>query len=201
MGLGLLWAGCKPAATAPRPERAGWFLDADRYRRSVHGRVECAHCHADLNQAPRWAADTEAPPRPHGQQLPQPGWRPSFEGCRSCHAYEYAEFQGGPHGAALTELVPGLPDCATCHSAHYGEPLRDRRQAAALQLQRCGSCHRQDLTRGQHLTPGHRPEDGLCCGTCHGVHAAQKLTSSPEGQPACQGCHAHLQKGASHAAK
>jgi len=200
-GLGLLGAGCKPATTAPRPVKAGWFVDADRYRSSVHGRVSCDKCHADVNQTARPAEESETPPRTHAKQLPGPGWRPSFEGCRSCHPYEYAEFQSGPHGAALTEPAPGLPDCATCHSAHYGRPLADRAQAVALQLQQCSSCHQKDLRKGQHLTPGHRPQDGLSCGTCHGVHAAEKLTASPQDQPACQGCHAHLQKGARHAAK
>jgi hypothetical protein len=201
-GLFLGAAGCKPAATAPRPERAGWFLDAERYRSSVHGRVECTGCHSEADLLVQPAAESDTPPLPHGKAIPK-AWRPSFDGCKSCHPYEYDQFQGGSHGAALAELAPGFPDCATCHSAHYGQPRRGRGPAAAEQLQRCGSCHPAQaaaLTRDRHPAPGHRPEDGFACGTCHDVHAAQKLGHSPKGQPVCEGCHAHDQKGKRHAA-
>ena len=204
---GLLWAGitlgtfaCQPRENVPLPEPATWFIAADRYRSSVHGRLPCEKCHADLAGSLRPEEKRNA----HGKNLPDRYWTFSFAECKSCHPREFDSCQGGSHGAALEELATGLPNCSHCHSAHYGQRLRSRREAVALELRVCGSCHAREaaaLTRDQHPAPGHALADGFACGTCHDVHAAEKLTRSPLGQPACQKCHAQDQKGFSHEAQ
>ena len=194
--LGLAVVSCCPAAPAPTPARSGWFLDAARYRSSVHGRLTCDRCHSEIAEQGKPAGKD-----PHGRGTDLRSQPPAFQDCRNCHPRPFDLFQEGPHGAALEEIATGLPDCSSCHSAHDGEKIRTRQEAVALQLTKCGSCHEpaaQDFAAGQHPTPGHASARELGCGVCHDVHAARPLTADPAAHPACQNCHAHnpeLQEG------
>ncbi|OGP60042.1 MAG: hypothetical protein A2V67_08815 [Deltaproteobacteria bacterium RBG_13_61_14] len=195
LALGL--ASCQVSGPAPRPERSSWFLDAERYRHSVHGRVSCPQCHVDLETPGLRVLEA------HGRKLTRQYFVPPLEGCKNCHPYVFDQYQGGSHAAALTQLATGMPRCPDCHSAHYGQRLQNRQEATALQLQTCGSCHPEQtegLVKGRHH-PEHALADGFTCGTCHDVHAAKPLTLVIRDQPECRQCHAPNQEGTSHEAQ
>lgn len=136
-------------------ERTALYVDADRYRDSLHGGIACVACHSDLARNPHRADQAVA--------------------CANCHSAILSHVNmGAPHAGT---------DCAACHRPNLpvardadtgrvvlarvdatGAPL-DRTDHAMVKESDCGKCH----------TPGNRvgapavtlPARSVLCMACH----------------------------------
>lgn len=78
------------------------YLDIGKYRKSMHGEMECIDCHSDLDGVEDFS---------HTERLEPVD-------CGLCHV-EIAEiYNGSLHGRAVKEGGRLAPRCADCHGAH-----------------------------------------------------------------------------------
>jgi cytochrome b subunit of formate dehydrogenase len=174
-------------------ERAGKAaaVDESGIKRSVHGKLACTACHADLAGArvgalhPRSAAVSR-------QLAPRM--------CARCHGAREGSagerYLRGAHGLRL--VGRGLlvaASCLDCHGAHEVTPgaAIDRRELTAV----CGRCHRGALAgwrAGVHATGGPRwGKTTPSCLDCHRTHDNLEIDSPgwrAEAGRRCGECHA-----------
>ncbi len=73
------------------------WVDAARFKDSVHGPLGCIRCHTDL-------------PHKFGKPLVQ---------CRECHQESAKVYDQSVHGQRLSEGAKFAPTCQDCHGVHY----------------------------------------------------------------------------------
>lgn len=129
---------------------------------SIHQRLSCTDCHADITKIP------------HD--------KPAAVNCGACHQKELAGWRASFHAKS------GGPSCVACHGSHQVPPPRssDSLSSPERQVRLCGGCHAklaggekwvrafdtsvhgQGVTKlGLSVAPG--------CATCHGAHALRSL--------------------------
>jgi hypothetical protein len=114
----------------------------DAWSRSTHRGVTCKECHgsslsADVrmhvkNLTRVWLHSRGETPEQirlrHGDVAPL------LARCRTCHAQEYAEWKGGPHGVTYATLFLDethnrgqqlIDDCLRCHGMHFDGGIAD----------------------------------------------------------------------------
>lgn len=102
------------------------FVDEQAFGRSVHGRMACVACHADV-------ANRELP---HDVPL-------APVNCGACHTDEQQRFAESLHGQALARGDTLAPRCQQCHGHHDIRSIGDKdSQVSPLRIPFvCGSCH------------------------------------------------------------
>ncbi len=103
------------------------FVEAKRFKSSVHGSLGCTNCHADLE----------------GKDLPHE--KPKKVDCGTCHAEEGKQHAKSLHGRAVSRGDALAPHCVNCHGNHDILPVKDPRSPVSpLQVPfTCGKCHRE----------------------------------------------------------
>jgi len=189
--------------TGDSPMRA-LDINADALRQSVHGKLSCVMCHADIEKLP------------HGKEGLQ------AVDCVTCHARLAEEGSGSQRrgrraGGDLSSRektvlnteryrrsIHGDPTiennaaCKVCHTAHYVYRSDDPRSTTypGNSPQVCGSCHVEALeayrlsVHGANLSRPWRGESATCsdCHTSHRV-TGEKLTAHRLVTDSCGDCH------------
>ncbi len=109
------------------------FVDAEKFRASVHASLACSSCHADFSASNH--------PQRTFLSKDQYSLKSSLV-CRQCHADD--QLKKSPIHAALLEKSDTSPVCSSCHSAHAITALSNGRKYATEQ-QYCLGCHKHDL--------------------------------------------------------
>lgn len=143
------------------------FVDQTRFQASVHGFLECVHCHADATEIP------------HADRLKKVH-------CQSCHEVAVS-------GAHALDRKKGLA-CATCHGSHEIQPPQESETAICMACHPAVVREYDDSVHGRALARGDR--DVAQCHSCHGSAHDLKKVRDP-GSPAyplnlprtCGTCH------------
>ncbi|HPS79636.1 MAG TPA: cytochrome c3 family protein [Thermoanaerobaculaceae bacterium] len=151
------------------------FVDATRFSESMHGKLECINCHADL----------EGKELPHAEDL-QP------VDCGTCHDAEQKQHAKSLHGQALAKGDPLAPRCTSCHGNHDIRAVKDPLSPVApLNVPgTCGKCHREGapVALQRHLSQDHILEN-----FSESIHGEGLLRKGLIVAPNCASCHtAHL---------
>jgi uncharacterized protein with PIN domain len=104
------------------------FVDAKKFKSSVHASLSCTNCHTDL----------EGKDLPHNTPV-------APVDCGTCHADEYKQHSNSLHGKAIARGDALAPHCVDCHGNHDILPVKDKNSAVApLRVPfLCGKCHRE----------------------------------------------------------
>ncbi len=165
----------------PDGKKRSLFVDADKFKHSVHGVRQCVDCHTNI---------TEVPHQPTQIKV----------SCVNCHAslWEAAQKEGKTQQFATLGFVaqkidkfmnsiharPSRQDqsqtnatCYNCHDAHYVYPPKTPVwKAWRLNLPNtCGKCHTKELAdyatsvHGREVLQKHNPKAAICA-DCHTSH-------------------------------
>ncbi|MGA9642360.1 MAG: hypothetical protein WBQ72_13270 [Terriglobales bacterium] len=120
--------GDKSLTTTKGGKTVSRFVDAKKFKSSVHGPLSCTNCHADLE----------------GKELPHNAPLARVE-CGTCHTEEYKQHSNSLHGKAIARGDTLAPHCVDCHGNHDIVPVKDKNSAVApLRIPFvCGRCHRE----------------------------------------------------------
>ena len=112
------------------------FVDADKFKKSVHGGNDCTSCHADITEIP------------HAEALQKVQ-------CASCHGDIANVYSQSTHGKAFALKIPEAPDCVTCHGTHDILPKSDLASKTHLlhEIELCTSCHMNPKIAGKYNLP------------------------------------------------
>jgi hypothetical protein len=104
------------------------FVEAKKFKSSIHGSLSCTNCHADL----------EGKDLPHETPLKRVD-------CGACHGDEARQHAKSLHGRAVARGDVLAPRCVNCHGNHDILPAKDPRSPVSpLQVPfTCGKCHRE----------------------------------------------------------
>ena len=165
--------------TGPAGRPISLFVDQALFQESVHGFLECVHCHADATEVPHperlntvhcqschdvavsgvHAFDRKKGPgcaACHGSHAIRPAQESETAICKACHSAVVREYDQSVHGRALAVGDQDVARCRSCHgSAHDLEKVRDPRSPAyPLNLPRtCGACHGDPELAERHGIP------------------------------------------------
>jgi len=196
------------------------FVDEQAFRRSVHGKLRCTHCHNDINP-------TKLPHLRHTQKVE----------CGRCHLERqlpqappfkialFKSYADSVHGEAAARGDPHAPRCADCHGHHDILPARNPRSHVNRRNipSTCSRCHSDaglvewhQIPKGETLlyyersvhgqllrkgvvggrsAPGKPP---AVCTDCHGVHGIRPATdpnakvARPNVPETCGQCHQRI---------
>ncbi len=120
--------GDKTFTTTKAGKTVSRFVDAKRFKSSVHGSLSCTNCHADLE----------------GKDLPHNAPSRRVQ-CGTCHSDEYKQHSNSLHGKAIARGDTLAPHCVDCHGNHDILPVKDKNSAVApLKVPFvCGRCHQE----------------------------------------------------------
>jgi cytochrome b subunit of formate dehydrogenase/5-methylcytosine-specific restriction endonuclease McrA len=185
-------------------ETVSLYVDEGPFARSVHGKLACVTCHADLAKSELPHAVPVAPVK-----------------CGACHAGMKAKFAESLHGKALARGDPLAPRCWSCHGHHDILPVKDRNSSVSpLRVPFvCGSCHsegtsvqRQRQIHQDHILTNYSESihgEGLfkkglsvsaTCVSCHSSHQIlphtdPRSTIARENVVAtCEKCHSQIEQ-------
>ncbi len=104
------------------------YVDAKKFSSSIHGKLSCVDCHADL----------EKKELPHEEHL-----KPVS--CGGCHSDEEKLHAQSLHGKAVSRGDRLAPRCEDCHGNHEIVSAKDPRSPVAPQRipYTCGKCHQE----------------------------------------------------------
>jgi cytochrome b subunit of formate dehydrogenase len=187
----------------PDGKKLSMFVDEKVRQASVHGKTQCAECHADLTEK-HWDDTQVAKP----------------VDCATCHKEQTDIYATSIHGVSRAMGSSGAATCTSCHGTH--DMLSHRNQNSPvfkLNLARtCAKCHdnkgitdeyrmRFPHVAAQYLDSihGHGVKNmGLIvapsCNDCHGVHDIKRSVdrSSPINKAnlaaTCGKCHLGIEE-------
>jgi len=155
------------------PVKAGktLFVDPKKFSGSVHRRLGCTGCHADL----------AGKHLPHGTPLAKVN-------CGTCHSTQQEQHARSLHGKAIARGDPLAPSCVDCHGSHDILPVEDSRSAVApLKIPFvCGKCHREG-TPVQRNRPIHQAN--VLENFSESIHGQALLQKGLIVAPSCISCH------------
>lgn len=163
--------GEKGMSTTRGGKTVSLYVDAKKFRASVHGSLGCTGCHAAL----------EGKELPHDVPV-------AHVVCGTCHPTEQEQHSRSLHGKAVAQGDPLAPRCVSCHGNHDILPVKDNRSAVApLRVPFvCGQCHREG-------TPVQRtraiPEDNILENYSESIHGEALLKKGLSVAPNCASCH------------
>jgi cytochrome b subunit of formate dehydrogenase len=140
------------------------FVDAARWRNSVHGSADCVDCHTGF----------KADDMPHAKVI-----RPV--NCQSCH--EIAAYDKSVHGRGKA-AKSAAASCKACHGAHdILSPSDPKSPTNRIHLSSvCGKCHEgvaQHYSRSAHgAALEQRIKGAPSCVDCHGEHNVEEIASN-----------------------
>jgi len=144
------------------------FVDEKKFAASIHGKLRCTGCHADIQDVP------------HAERL-----KPVS--CSQCHRIETEIYLTSDHGQAIHKGVTEAASCQSCHGeAHqllnYRNPKSPVNRANIPVT--CGKCH-SDRAMMAKYSPKHRAAAVTYEHSVHGLaHARGEATSA-----VCSDCH------------
>ena len=105
------------------------YVTAEVIAESVHAKLACVECHADLAGSKR---------RRHAEDL-------EAVVCNDCHRRQARAHGSSLHGAAAAQGDPMAPTCADCHGKHDVLSASDADATTSVMNipLLCGSCHRE----------------------------------------------------------
>lgn len=189
----------KPRKKGLAPEWIG--VRPEPFAKSVHGKLNCVDCHADIKEA-------EHPAKLKPAQ------------CTSCHEKAVAQFSTSIHGMSHRMGASAAASCASCHGTHEMLPVKQADSPVfKFNLPKtCGTCHddaklTKDYKIGEAKAAGHYLDSihgralvkmGLIvapsCNDCHGVHdikrTVDKESKSHHANIAktCGACHVGIEE-------
>jgi hypothetical protein len=147
-------------------------VDADRFRKSVHGEMQlkCTDCHADVS----------AQKLPHAEKLKPVN-------CSTCHDKAAGEYAGTVHGMARKGGNAVAANCTDCHGNHDIVRVKDPASPVnhANVEKTCSKCHGSDTVVAQGKLPG-----GNVGSKFHDSIHGKALKGAAQGSaPTCTNCH------------
>ncbi|MBI2216903.1 MAG: cytochrome c3 family protein [Candidatus Rokubacteria bacterium] len=150
--------------TLPSGERLALFVDAQTFRRSVHGdRLGCVECHAGMRQVPH-------PAKPF--RTARDVTLAYYEQCKGCHFDNFTKTLDSVHYQRVAKGDARAPVCSDCHTAHAVAKKNGSRSRIS---QTCARCHQPVFAayaKSVHgralLEEGNR--DVPVCTDCHRSH-------------------------------
>ncbi len=159
----------KPRKKGLAPEWVG--VRPEPFAKSVHAKVNCVDCHADLKEAE------------HGSKV-----KPAQ--CGNCHERANAQFATSIHGMSHQMGASQAASCKSCHGSHEMVPVKQADSPVfKFNLPKtCSTCHddakiTKEYRMGKEKAAGHYLDSihgralvkmGLVvapsCNDCHGVH-------------------------------
>src|SRR5574339_434470 len=116
-------------ATTAAGETVKLHVDRDVFNASVHAKLACADCHADMTEVPHEARpfkDTREITLAYDEQ------------CRRCHFANYTKTLDSVHQAAVARGDSTSPVCVDCHGSHATRKPGEPRTRIS---QTCAKCH------------------------------------------------------------
>ena len=162
---------CHEAELKPRKkgEPPVWVgVRPERFAKSVHGKLACTDCHADITETPH--ASKLAPAQ-----------------CASCHEKAAAQFAASIHGMSHQLGASDAAICASCHGTHDMAPVRQADSPVfKLNLPKtCGTCH-----DSQKLTDEYRIKNAQAAGHyLDSIHGQALVRMGLVVAPSCNDCH------------
>jgi predicted CXXCH cytochrome family protein len=174
------------SVTLPSGETRALFVDAQVFKRSVHGnKLGCTDCHQDIQEVPHAS-------RPF--KTLREFTVAYYEQCKRCHFANYTKTLDSVHYQSLARGDRTAPLCVDCHGAHnVTRPDQPRTHVSET----CARCHQGVSTvfaKSVHGRAVNRNGDVPVCTDCHRSHdiagpkAANWLRTTPE---ICGNCHSN----------
>lgn len=166
------------AARAEAPDNSACIschdVAAASHAKGMHGKLDCAKCHAG---AEKHLANPGPGTRPA---------RPDAASCQVCHVKDANRM----NWAFSDHKKAGL-DCTACHSNHTPKTVKNADKTAKYKDANsalCASCHKEVMARFNMSSHHPLKEGGISCADCHDPHADKKqaLASKTE---TCTKCH------------
>lgn len=152
------------------------FVDASRFKASIHGALSCTDCHGGIREVPH-------PPRLESVR------------CARCHEGEDKAYGQSIHGQASRSGVNDAPLCQDCHGGHDIVPVAGAGSPVAPTqvAETCATCHADDAVAARERLPIAHPYkayresiharavgeglDAATCTSCHGGHGILPATA------------------------
>lgn len=147
-------------ATTAAGETVKLHVDRDVFNASVHAKLACADCHADMTEVPHEARpfkDTREITLAYDEQ------------CRRCHFANYTKTLDSVHQAAVARGDRTSPVCVDCHGSH---DIRKPGEPRTRISQTCAKCHQ-----------------GVAAAYAKSVHGRALDSPAAADVPVCTDCH------------
>lgn len=152
-----------------------FYVNEMIYRNTVHGNVQCTHCHPDVKEVPhKPTKKVDCGLKCH---VKEPSTDKDFS-----HKPIVDQFKAGAHGQSkLFRYEDGQPKCKYCHQNPIYQPMRGilakHKEAEEESLVRCLGCHEKDEWTKRFLK--------------HFVSRTEPRWSNKEIVDLCNTCHAN----------
>ena len=154
----------------PNGRQLSLFVDEKIRQASVHARLDCADCHADLTDK---HPDDSKPAKPVA--------------CAECHKDQSDQYAASIHGVSRAMGSSGAATCTSCHGTHdMLSPSNPNSPVFKLNLARtCAKCHdNKGITDEYRMRFPHVAEQYLDSIHGHGVKNMGLVVA-----PSCNDCH------------
>ncbi|MEW5923943.1 MAG: cytochrome c3 family protein [Candidatus Zixiibacteriota bacterium] len=146
-------------------------IDLDKFKKSIHGDMDCVDCHGDLSGAEF----------PHEENL-QP------VDCGMCHDDISAIYNASLHGQVAASGGKLAPKCWTCHGSHDIVPI-DSPDSKVTKFNIpfvCGECHKEGtpVTRTYNI-----PQDSILTHYSFSIHGEGLFKQGLTVSAVCTDCH------------
>jgi predicted CXXCH cytochrome family protein len=161
-------------------ETLSLHVDGPAFAQSVHNKIGCAVCHANISFESHPSVTTKiASGREYSLALTKV--------CQSCHAAIFKLYEGSIHAALFREGNSWAPVCTDCHSPHavMAKAAYDAASGAP-----CSKCHDPIFKAYAGSVHG---KATLGCSNCHRAHDVGAATAGDQLKSACLGCHQDAQ--------
>ncbi len=147
------------------------YVNAVKFKSSVHAEVACVDCHSDLS-------GTEFP---HKEEV-------DAVNCGICHDEVETMYSEGLHGKAHTAGDRLAPTCTTCHGNHYILHVDNPKSVVApIKIPfLCGSCHKEGSAV---QVKRHIPQDHILENYSESIHGEGLLKKGLAVAATCASCH------------
>ena len=152
--------------TLPGGKTVSLSVDRQEYRASVHGKGECAGCHAGATS-------------PHGKLAPV--------SCGRCHEAAEKSYSESTHGRDRARGNRDVPGCAECHGRHdIRKPSDPKASTFRLNIVAvCLTCHKDRAIEEKYQLP----EQVVMEAYEESVHGLAMRRSGLLGAAVCPDCH------------
>jgi uncharacterized protein with PIN domain len=147
------------------------FVDEKKFIGSIHAKLACVDCHADVA----------------GKELPHEAGLAPVE-CGKCHSVEQALHAKSLHGKAIARGDVLAPHCKECHGTHEIYPAKDSRSSVSpLKVPfTCGQCHQEGSVVQKQRTIH---QDNIIENFSESIHGEGLLRKGLIVAPNCATCH------------
>ena len=162
----------KTLSTSRDGREVSLYVDAARFKKSVHTDTDCIGCHADLSGVEDF---------PHNERL-------ETVDCGLCHDKVAATYAESLHGQKATAGEKLAPRCWDCHGAHYIVPRTSpESEVSKFNIPfMCGRCHKEGtpVTRTYDI-----PQDSILDHYSFSIHGEGLFKKGLTVVAVCSDCH------------